>query len=445
MPKLFVVLVLILIPLGAFAETPLWQDVNPASIAIAGKRPARPNSYRTVRLNTQALGSLLAQAPLEFTSAARQKIVILEVPMPDGRLARFRIEESPVLAPHVAAELPGVKTFSGQGIDEPAATARFDWIPSKGFHGYILAQAGTVYIDPYQENDREHYLVYCKHQYGGGTKRSSFHCDSDSSPSLIRAPYKSSRPIADFANGADLRTYRIAIAGTGEYTASQGGQASALAAVTTAVNRLTGIYRREAAISFTLVSGTNILFPDAATDPYTNAGDGGQLTVNQTQLDMIIGAANYDIGHLFVTSDGGIATTPCVCTGQKAEGLSGLAMPAGDPFVVDFVAHEIGHQFSGEHSYNNSGDGVCTTRSANNAFEPASGATLMSYVGQCSPRDLAGNSLDLFTVQSLTQVINSRNDAGGGGSCGTLTTPGNTPPVLGALANFTIPRIRRFR
>ena len=43
-------------------------------------------------------------------------------------------------------------------------------------------------------------------------------------------------------------------------------------------------------------------------------------------------------------------------------------------------------------------------------------------------------------MQSLAQVINYRNDNSGGGSCGTLTTPGNTPPVLGALANFTIPR-----
>ena len=107
--------------------------------------------------------------------------------------------------------------------------------------------------------------------------------------------------------------------------AFQGGQTNALAAVVTAVNRLVGIYRREAAISFTLVSGTNILFPDAGTDPYDNSGNPAQLAVNQTQLDTIIGAGNYDIGHLFVTSDGGVASTPCVCTGQKAEGLSGLA------------------------------------------------------------------------------------------------------------------------
>ena len=246
--------------------------------------------------------------------------------MPDGTLARFRVEESPVLAPQVAAELPGVKTLSGQGIDDPTATARFDWTPSKGFHGYILAQAGTVYIDPYQENDRENYLVYYKHEFG--PSGSNFHCDLDNYSSLIRARV-GPLPITDFTNGTDLRTYRLAIAGTGEYTTFHGGQAHALTAVMTAVNRLVGIYRREAAISFTLVSGTNTLFPDAGTDPYDNSGDGGQLDINQTQLDTIIGAGNYDVGHLFVTSGGGLAATPCVCTAQKAQGPLGAAHADG--------------------------------------------------------------------------------------------------------------------
>jgi hypothetical protein len=418
-------------------QSRLWAQTDASILPARGQRLLNPQKYLIFRLNGAALAELLVEMPMEFTEAARRKTVIMEVPMPDGKFARFRIEESPVLAPSVAAQLPGVKTFRGQGIDDRSATARFDWSPLKGFHGYVLGRAGTVYIDPYQENDRENYLIYYKHEYG--PTGHTFRCQLDENTSLIRPDYKPS-PLIDFSNGADLRTYRIAIAGTGEYTAFHGGQTNALAAVVTAVNRLVGIYRREAAISFTLVSGTNTIFPDAATDPYDNSGDGGQLTINQTQIDTIIGAGNYDVGHLFVTSGGGLASTPCVCTNQKAEGLSGLDMPTGDPFVVDFVAHELGHQFSGQHSYNDSGDGGCTTRSAADAFEPASGATIMSYCGVCNPRNLQGNSLDLFSVQSLAQIINYRNDGTGGASCGTLTTPGNTPPVLGALANFTIPR-----
>lgn len=424
------------------AQRSIWKKTSENRLPKRGQRSILPEKYVVFQLNQLALGGLLAEMPLEFTDAAREKNVILDVPMPDGKLKRFRIVESPVLAPHVAKELPGVKTFSGQGIDDPTATARFDWTPLDGFHGYIFSEEGTIYVDPFQSNDRENYVVYYKHEYGAS--ENNFHCQLDENHELNFAAKESSfGQSADFSNGADLRTYRIAIAGTGEYTVNRGGQASALTAVTTALNRLIGIYRRDAAVSFTLVSGTNTLFPNGATDPYANDGDVPDLNVNQTQLDTIIGSGNYDVGHLFETSNGGIAATPSVCSAtNKARGLSGLPNPTGDPFVVDYVAHELGHQFSGQHSYNNSGDGGCTTRSTANAFEPASGATIMSYVGICNPRNLQSNSYDLFSVQSLNQVINERNNTNPnrGGSCGTLTASGNSAPVISALTNFTIPR-----
>jgi hypothetical protein len=420
----------------------LWQEVNEENIVKRGQRMLSPVKYRVFQLNQTSLDNLLKDLPTEFTDAANEKTVIMEAPLPDGKLARYRVVESPILAPQVTKELPGVKTFSGQGIDDPTAIARFDWTPLNGFHGYILSEKGTIYIDPYQANDRDNYFVYYKHEYGATSSR--FSCQLDENHELNFAEKESQLlPTAPFSNGADLRTYRIAIAGTGEYTVNRGGQAAALTAVTTALNRLIGIYRRDAAISFTLVSGTNILFPDPAADPYANDGSAGELGINQTQLDTIIGSGNYDVGHLFQTSNGGIASTPSVCNVNfKAQGLSGLPTPTGDPFVVDYVAHELGHQFSGQHSYNNSGDGGCTTRSAGNAYEPASGATIMSYVGICNPRNLQGNSYDLFTNQSLTQVINERNNTNPdrGGSCGTLAGSGNTPPSIGALTNFTIPK-----
>ena len=143
----------------------LWEQTDQSILPARGQRLLTPQKHLVFRLNVAALTELLGQMPMEFTEAARTKSVIMEVPMPDGKMEHFRIEESPVLAPAVAAELPGVKTFRGQGIESPSATARFDWTPSKVFHGYVLAAAGTVYIDPYQENDRENYLVYYKHEY----------------------------------------------------------------------------------------------------------------------------------------------------------------------------------------------------------------------------------------------------------------------------------------
>jgi hypothetical protein len=210
-----------------------------------------------------------------------------------------------------------------------------------------------------------------------------------------------------------------------------------------AVNRINLIYRRDLSITFTLVSGANTVFPDPATDPYDNTDNAAQLAINQTTLDNTIGGANYDVGHLFGTGGGGIASSPSACSTQKAEGYSARVPPTGDSFWVDYVAHEIGHQFAGSHTYNTSEGSVCSTRSAQNAYEVASGSTIMSYVGICGDRNQQQFSFDNFHIRSLTQTLNEI-ATGESATCGTSAATSNNVPVAGAGANFTIPKLTPF-
>lgn len=434
----------VLLPVVAFAQAVLWQDVKLDSVRTNAAGQNLPARYRALRLNKTAMAELLAKAPMEFTSAAKAGSVVITIPMPNGTLARFRVQESPMLSPQVAAQAPDWKTYSGQGIDDPTAVARFSFSAS-GFRGYILGASGAILIDPAASGDTENYIVYNKADLGD--EKGSFHCEIDRLVSqagrakAIASTTMNASAAAQFANGANLKTYRLAIATTGEYTVDRGGQDSAFADVMNAVNRINTVYRRDASVTFTLVSGKNTVFADPATDPYNNSDDSAQLAINQTQLDTIIGAGNYDIGHLFGTGGGGIASTPSVCSTQKAEGYSARVPPTGDAFWVDYVAHEMGHQFSAQHTYNTKENGPCQTRSDQDAYEVASGATIMSYVGICTERNLQQNAVDNFHVRSLDQIIGElSNTNGGGGTCGSSSATGNNVPTVNAGASFTIPK-----
>lgn len=449
---------------GGTRYTPslLWRQTAERNIA-RGVRRVAPEKYRVFRLDRELLKEVFDGAPLERTAEAVSKNVVLDVPMPDGTIGRFRIEESPVLAPHLSTDFPTWKTMLGYGVDDPTSQARFDW-NVLGFHGYISTAKGTVYIDPYQMSDTENYLVYYKHDFG--RSGDDFYCRTEQGfAKYIESEYAAAPSAPAFSFGTSVRTYRIAIATTGEWARNAAGyngtqtanqiRTGALAVITTTLNRLNGIYTRELASSFTLVNpsiannATNIIFNDPATDPYNNTDDVAQLNINQTTLASRVGIANFDIGHLYGTGGGGVASSPSLCDDTaKAQGYSARGTNTADPFVVDYVAHEIGHQFGAAHTYNNADTGgACTTRSAGSAFEVASGSTLMSYVGICNQRNLqqyVDTGFPSFHIRSLTE-INTNITTGDPATTGCGTASGtNAIPTVSAGATVSIPRLTPF-
>jgi hypothetical protein len=425
-----------------------WQDVSESSLRISKQlQVIKPEKYVLKQLQVPSLLKKLVAAPKEFTAASSSgSDNIITLPMPDGSLKRFRFSESPVMEPALAAKYPEIKTYSAQGIDDPFATLRMDYNPYFGFHAQILSPSGNIFIDPYAKGNTQLYMSYYTKDF---KKDGSFTCNTAGMPGNQNrvARVAASGPC----RGTQLFTYRLAMACTGEYATrvclpSAPTVPATLAAITTSVNRVSGVYENEIAVRLLLVANTNLLiYLDGTTDPYTNNSGNTMLTENQTNTNTIINSANYDIGHVFSTGGGGVAYIGCVCTANKAGGVTGSSNPVGDPFDIDYVAHEMGHQFGGDHTFNST-DGNCAgNRNATTAYEVGSGTTIMAYAGICGADDIQPNSDPFFHTVSFDQ-ISIFLSTGAGASChGTIAT-GNSIPVITAMNNngATIPELTPF-
>jgi hypothetical protein len=303
----------------------------------------------------------------------------------------------------------------------------------------ILAAGGTIYLDPHLIGDDSVYVSYYKKDFGDPAEQPFAEqlLEAQAAPPTLSLQ-------AALSTGPTLRTYRLAVAANSDYSTyhngGSGSKAPVMAAITTSINRVTGIYEREVAVRLQLVANNDlIIFTNPATDPYS--GGSNDLFTNQVTIDDLIGSANYDIGHLFTVGGGGVAGLGVVCSSAKAQGLTGNSQPEGDPFDVDFVAHEIGHQFNGRHTFNAKSVDAFSCDPFNfdssTAYEPGGGSTIMAYAGICGPQDLQTNSDDYFHTISFDQIVNFVT-SGNGNTCGSTSPTGNAAPVVEAGPNMTI-------
>ena len=427
-------------PTGAQSADGLWQDVDEATLRLTGERLIQPTAYRTVSLDWDKLNNLLADAPDSWDKAEASE-VILSLPLPDGTYGRFQVSHTALLHPDLAAKFPEIQTYAGIGLDDATAYARLDTTPH-GFHAMILSANGRVFIDPYSTAGIDLYQSYYATDFVPDLPEDFAPDIVDEVAGLEDSSIEKPAAMAGgFSAGGTLRTYRLAVAATGEYTQFHGGTVPlGQAAIVTAINRVAGIYEREVAVSFQLVANNDdVVYTNGATDPYTNNSGGAMLTENRNNLNSVIGSANYDVGHVFSTGGGGIASLGVVCGFAKAQGVTGLSAPIGDPFYVDYVAHEMGHQFAANHTFN-SVTGACGggNRNGGTAYEPGSASTIMGYAGICGSDNLQSNSDDYFHAISFDEMV-SFTTLGSGSSCGSTSATGNTPPSVNAGASYNIP------
>lgn len=444
----------------------VWRENKSGNLTSShAGNGAAPKFYRTLKLNETAQKELLRRAPMEFTKASRDTQVILTLPMPDGAFARFRVEESPVMSPRLAASFPEIRTYRGKGLDDPTATTRFDATPA-GFHAIVLNAHGTIIIEPAAREHAGSYVSYDQHD--APKDAGSFDClFSDADQSLAQSQSKqfqqSGYATLSAPTGATLRTYRLALAATAEYTQMYGGGtvSGAMSALNTTINAVDAIYERDLAIRLMLVDNeTSIIFTNTATDGYTSDNATAMFNENQAILDRVIGFANYDIGFVldghaftyqrfhFLFEGQGQFQSACV-SGQKGKGVSILrSVEPSTTSAIWEVAHEMGHKFGALHTFNGTTTSDClNSRTASSAYEPGTGSTIMAYRGGFAPD---GNYLPLcegddlhstdtyFHTASIEQIVNYTT-FGSGSFCPTLTDTGNNSPTVDAGQDYTIP------
>lgn len=426
--RLSALLVTLAVSYPLLAQQNFFTDAGAnRTMATNGQRVIVPQQFRASYLDVQSMKNFLWSLPSERNVANRNQAPILELPTPDGHTAKFRVWESSVQAPALQAQFPNIRTFAGQGIDDPYAVIRFD-LTEAGFHAQVLSVNGTYYIDPYAVGDMERYISYYRTDL---SRQSIWHCDVPDMP----ASNFVQRVQAD-CRGTTLKTFRLAVACTGEYAQAPGiaagGNPNILhSAIVTTVNRVVGVYEVEISVRMELVANNNAVeFLNASTDPFTG-NDNANILINESQtvIDANIGPANYDVGHTFSTGGGGLAQLSSVCGSNKARGITGSSFPTGDAYDIDYVAHEMGHQFGGNHSMAGCGSSPSSTK-----YEVGSGTTIQAYAGICGTQNIQPNSDPVFHGISFDEISNFLS-VGGGSLCGVITPTGNTLPVIAPLTN----------
>ena len=415
------------------AQDSIWSDIDSVHRA-SGARPAE--SPRLLRVNLDGLWQIVDTADLNSAGGFR-----LELPDPKGGFQSFDFVPSKVLSPNLQRKFPNLRFFNGRASRDATTAAQLELTRTR-LTAQVQSSESRWLISAADKHQKDIVSVYFSGKGPYAPKQTQ--ClvehtrDVLNKPSSVKSVNRSAMRQSRSLGAVD-RTYRLAVAVTGEYGAYHGGTTeSALAAVATTVNRVNGIFQRELSVQFQLIDDNDsLIYVDPETDPFSG-NDDTEILIDESQsvIDDVVGSGAYDVGHTFSTGDGGLAQVgPCEDS-DKARGVSGLSNPVGDSFDVDYVAHELGHQFGMDHTFNSL---VCLeNRVATAAFEPGAGTTIMGYAGACDTDDLQSNSDAIFHSFNFEQAANFI-ESGSGASCGTTQSSTNSAPSVSAGADFAVP------
>lgn len=429
-----------------------WKAIEESSIqlSVGDQRSLVPDTYNTYSLDMNNIKRVLLEAPKEFASNRSQSDIEISIPMPDGTLQSFMIYESATMRPGIQARYPSIRSYKGYAVGNGNEKIRFTISPL-GFHGAIKTAKGQIYIDPYSDNNKEHYMSYFTkddHSYSDIKKLGCGHdIVNDQDNQIWESVAESAAQGVSMRTPSEqviMREYDFALGCTGEWGATQTDVTSILAKFNIAVSRLNIIFENELSLRIILIDETDqLIYQDPNTDPYSDRQGFVILPENTAALNNVIGADAYDFGHVWSNCNdiGGVAFGSSACTANKGAGVTCIGASSNVAAVmVNITAHEIGHQLSAGHTWNRCTADIENQYAPASAFEPGSGTTIMSYAGACGSNNVSNTNTDVYHVGTIDQIrfFTTENVAD---ACATkIVADNNIPEASIPLENgFTIP------
>lgn len=397
------------------------------------------------RVDLQSLRNLLKDA-VETGKDARP--VIVSLPTAEGKIEKFAVYSNPVMEKSLVDQYQ-LGSYVGVGIDDPTKYLRFSTAPTE-MQSMIIKDGKFQFIEPIS-TDKQTYGVFYKTKETGGIH--GFECDTkEHSLEDIKKLAENGKKqlsgvgITSRPTNTRYRTFRMAMAATGEYTQFHGGTAAgALTAINNTMTRINGVFEKDFGAHFIVQNLPGIIYTDPATDFYTPQAVQSDPSLN-LQLQQLLTAqvtdANYDIGHVFHRNAGGSRNGNAggigiVCTNPsnnnslaKGSAFSMSPDPVGEVFDL-MAAHEMGHQLGANHTFS------MRTEGSGANVEPWGGTTIMGYPG-ITQDNIQDNMDGYFHYKSISQVLNNLESKNVCGIATDINT--NTAPTITPLSNYAIPK-----
>lgn len=400
---------------------------------------SKGNLVQTMELDKTAFTEVIQKEPLTMD---KDQTMILYFPNEEDRLEAFQLRQVPLFSSALAQKYPNIKAYHGNSVERKGVRIRITHTPM-GINGTMRTPTGMVFLQPKKGAEGVH-MYYQRSDalykdYGHPFCTTSNH-------QKVHEEERNAVSQKNQVNTGTLKTYRFAVAGTAEYTEFWGddddsngsNQEDALAAVANTVNRMNEILEVDLGVRLELVTAASLLYTSTTTDPFS----GSFNSEIQEVLTSEVGEANYDIGHLFhrgqANGDAGSVGNVCQ-NGQKGSAFSSHPFTATngsggdfltDYFDIDYVIHEVGHQFGAFHTFSHS------TESFGFNSEPGSGSTIMSYAGIVSGQNMQRHSDPYFhyhNIKNITTYLATK-------ACQNSLPTSNQIPLVSAGEDYTIPK-----